>query len=176
MKKVYETLSINDERYTPACAVLPLLPFLERFRGKTIWCPFDMCDSKYVKILTAEGHKVIFSHKDTGGNFFDYCNSLFASDLPDFDLIITNPPYHNKTKFVSAIASFRKPFALLLPMTWLNDRAPFLIFEKIGLELMIFNRRVHFKGFSAKSQPSFGVGYFCNGILPEKIVFREINQ
>ena len=169
-KRVYETLSINDECYTPACAVTPLLKYLEKFKGKTIWCPFDTEESEYVKILTNAGFNVVYSHKDDGQNFYDFGDGLFATDMPDFDLIVSNPPFHNKALMVEKILNFNKPFALLLPLTWLNDRTPYNLFSKDGLELMLFDRRVKFK--NCGNQPSFGVGYYCRGILPEKIVFE----
>ena len=132
MKKVYETLHINDECYTPDYAVRPLLKYLERFKGKTIWCPFDTDESEYVKILTAAGHKVIYSHKDDGQNFYDFGDGLFAAKVPDFDIIVSNPPFHNKAMLVEKIIKLGKPFALLLPMTWLNDSAPYRLFSRGG--------------------------------------------
>lgn len=171
-KKVYETLHINDECYTPDYAVRPLLKYLEKFKGKTIWCPFDTEESEYVKILTQAGFNVVYSHKDDGQNFYDFGDGLFATDLPEFDLIISNPPFHNKALMVEKILKFNKPFALLLPLTWLNDRTPYNLFSKEGLELMLFDRRVKFK--NCGNQPSFGVGYYCRGILPEKIVFEQL--
>lgn len=132
MKRIYETLHINDECYTPDYAVRPLLKYLEQFKGKTIWCPFDTEESEYVKILTAEGHKVLFSHKDSGDNFYDFGDGLFAQDMPEFDLIVSNPPFHNKALLVEKIIQIGKPFALLLPLTWLNDSAPFRLFSKGG--------------------------------------------
>lgn len=172
VKKVYETFHINDECYTPDYAVFPLLKYLDKFKNKTIWCPFDTDESEYVKILKANGFNVIYSHKDDGQNFYDFGDGLFAQDVPEFDLIVSNPPFHNKAKLVEKIVAFNKPFALLLPMTWLNDKAPFTIFSKNGLELMLFDRRVIFK--NCGNQPSFGVGYYCRGILPEKIVFEKL--
>ena len=176
MKRIYETLHINDECHTPDYAVRPLLKYLEKFKDKTIWLPFDTEDSEYVKILTAEGHKVVFSHIDTGDNFYDFDDGLFAKDMPDFDLIVSNPPFHNKARLVERIISFGKPFALLLPMTWLNDSAPYRLFsggvDNKGLELMLFDRRIRFK--NCGNQPSFGCGYYCRGILPEKIVFESL--
>ena len=171
-KRVYETLHINDCCYTPDYAVRPLLKYLEQFKGKTIWCPFDTDESEYVKILTDEGHKVIYNHIDTGDNFYDFGDGLFAKDVPDFDLIVSNPPFHNKARLVERVVKFGKPFALLLPMTWLNDKAPWEIFSKEGLELMLFDRRIKFK--NCGNQPSFGCGYYCRGILPEKIVFESL--
>ena len=85
-----------------------------------------------VKVLTAAGHKVIYSHKDDGQNFYDFDDGLFAKPLPEFDLIISNPPFHNKAKLVEKIINIGKPFALLLPMTWLNDSAPYRLFARGG--------------------------------------------
>lgn len=172
MKHIYETLHINDECYTPDYAVRPLLKYLERFKGQKIWCPFDTEESEYVKILGAAGHNVIYSHKDSGDNFYDFGDGLFAQDLPEFDLIVSNPPFHNKALLVEKIIKFGKPFALLLPLTWLNDSAPFRLFAGGGVELMLFDRRVRFK--NCGNRPSFGVGYYCRGILPEKIVFEGL--
>ena len=41
-----------------------------------------------------------------------------------------------------------------------------------GVEIMLFDRRVHFK--NCGGQPSFGVGYYCRGILPEKIIWEKL--
>lgn len=132
MKRIYETLHINDECYTPDYAVCPLLKYLEKFKGKTIWCPFDTEESEYVKLLTAEGHKVIYNHIENGDNFYDFGDGLFAQDMPDFDVIVSNPPFHNKALLVEKIIKMGKPFALLLPLTWLNDSAPYRLFSEGG--------------------------------------------
>ena len=172
MKKIYETFHINDECYTPDYAVKPLLKYLKKFKDKKIWCPFDTEESEYVKVLNNAGYNVIYSHKDSGDNFYDFGEGLFAKDLPDFDILVSNPPFHNKAILVEKVIALGKPFALLLPMTWLNDSAPYRLFSEIGLELMLFNKRVRFK--NCGNQPSFGVGYYCRGILPDKIVFEEL--
>lgn len=171
-KRVYETLHINDECYTPRYAVLPLIKHLERFKGQTIWCPFDTDESEYVKVLQEYGHKVIYSHIETGENFFEYGDGLCEKPAPEFDLIVSNPPFHNKSKTVQKVVDFGKPFALLLPMTWLNDKAPYRIFHQGGLELLLFDGRVRFK--NCGNQPSFGVGYYCRGILPDKICWESL--
>lgn len=172
MKRIYETLHINDECYTPDYAVRPLLKYLDKFKGKTIWCPFDTEESEYVKIFTEAGFNVVYSHKDEGQNFYDFGDGLFAQDLPDFDILISNTPFHNKAMLVEKVIALGKPFALLLPMTWLNDSAPYRLFSQGGVELMLFDKRVKFK--NCGNQPSFGVGYYCRDILPEKICFESL--
>lgn len=131
-KRVYETFHKNDECYTPAYAVRPLLPYLERFKGRTIWCPFDTNESEFVKVLRGAGHTVVHQHIDDGGNFFDAGDGLFATPVPDFDLIVSNPPFSNKARLVERVIKFGKPFALMLPMTWLNDSAPYRLFAGGG--------------------------------------------
>lgn len=118
------------------------------------------------------GFNVVYSHKDDGQNFYDFGDGLFAQDIPDFDILISNPPFHNKALLVEKVIALGKPFALLLPMTWLNDSAPYRLFARGGVELMLFDRRIKFK--NCGNQPSFGVGYYCRGILPEKIVFESL--
>lgn len=132
MKRIYETLHINDECYTPDYAVRPLLKYLDKFKGKTIWCPFDTEESEYVKIFKESGFNVVCSHKDSGQNFYDFGDGLFAQDIPDFDILISNPPFHNKALLVEKVIALGKPFALLLPMTWLNDSAPYRLFSQGG--------------------------------------------
>lgn len=172
MKRIYETFHINDECYTPDYAVWPLLKYLDKFKGKTIWCPFDTEESEYVKIFTQAGFNVVYSHKDDGQNFYDFGDGLFAQNIPDFDVLISNPPFHNKARLVEKVIALGKPFALLLPMTWLNDSAPYRLFAQGGIQLMLFDRRVKFK--NCGNQPSFGVGYYCRGILPRDIVFKSL--
>lgn len=128
MKRIYETFHKNDECYTPASAVWPLVKYLDKFRGKTIWCPFDTAESEFVKVLRAAGHTVVHQHLSDGDNFYDAGDGLFATKVPEFDLIISNPPFSNKARLVERVIKFGKPFALMLPMTWLNDSAPFRLF------------------------------------------------
>jgi len=57
----HTTKGKNDECYTQRYAVEPLLEFLEPFRNKTIWCPFDTEESEFVKVLQENNFSVIFS-------------------------------------------------------------------------------------------------------------------
>lgn len=161
--KVLYSAGRDDECYTPRYAVEPLLEFLPR--GKTIWCPFDTADSEFVKVLVGAGFNVIHSHIDEGKDFYEY-------EPEDWDIMVSNPPFTGKRKIFERALSFGKPFALLMSLTWLNDSAPKVLFEDKDLELLMFDRRIKFKGCGDKI--TFSSGYYCWGVLPKQIIMRRL--
>lgn len=112
--QVYYTNGGGDEQYTPAKTVELLLPHIQHLKDKIIWLPFDREDSQFVKVLTTNGFKVIYSHIDYGQDFFEY-------EPEKWDVIISNPPYTNKRKYWERCLNLGKPFALLLPVNILSD-------------------------------------------------------
>lgn len=95
----------NDEFYTPAYAIEPILKYIKPY--STIWCPFDKEESLFVKRFKIEGHNVINTHIDTGIDFFN-------CDIPKCDYIISNPPYSCKGDVLDRLFQLGKPFAMLL--------------------------------------------------------------
>lgn len=156
----------NDECYTPANAVYPLLDYMEPFRDKIIWCPFDTEDSEYVKVFTKHGYNVVYSHINNGKDFYSY-------EPEEWDVIISNPPFTNKRKIFERANSFNKPYCLLMTLTWLNDSAPKQIWMNRDLQLLMFDRRISFKGIEGK--PTFSSGYFCYNFLPKQIIMRTLD-
>lgn len=152
----------NDECYTMPYAIVPLLPYLEKFKGQKIWCPFDTQESEFVKILTANGHDVIYSHISLGMNFFEY-------EPEKWDLIVSNPPFTGKTKIFERCINFNKPFALIMSNSILNDPAPMRLFKKSNIELLLFTDRMVFSNQKQIKRIPYACGYFCHGILPEKL-------
>ena len=112
--QVYYTNGGGDEQYTPAKTVELILPYIQHLKDKIIWLPFDRDDSQFVKVLTANGFKVVYSHIDYGQDFFNY-------EPEKWDVIISNPPYTNKRAYWERCLAFGKPFALLLPINILSD-------------------------------------------------------
>lgn len=157
----------NDECYTPAYGVEPLLEFLEPYKGKIIWCPFDKENSEFVRVLRSAGHTVVFSHIDDGQDFYTY-------EPERWDLIVSNPPFTNKRKIFERALSFGKPFALLMSLTWLNDSAPKQLFAKKDLQLLMFDRRIKFMGLGNKI--TFSSAYYCYDLLPKQIVMRKLAE
>lgn len=155
----------NDECYTPAYAVLPLLKFLPK--NKTIWCPFDTEESEFVKVLRQNGFNVVFSHINNGQDFYTY-------EPENWDLIVSNPPFTNKRKIFERALSFNKPFALLMSLTWLNDSAPKKLFMDKDLQLLMFDKRIRF--IDMENKITFSSAYYCYGLLPKQIVMEELKK
>lgn len=160
----------NDECYTHRYGVEPLLEFLPRFKDKIIWCPFDDEESEFVKCFKENGYRVVDSHIKTGQNFYFY-------EPEEWDLIISNPPFTNKKEIFKRAIGFNKPFCLLMSLTWLNDSTPKKLFRNKGLQLLMFEERMTFKG-QEKNKINFSSAYFCRDFLPEQIIIRDfkVNQ
>lgn len=157
----------NNECYTKSYGVEPLLEFLPRFKDKIIWCPFDTDDSEFVKIFKAHGYNVVNSHIWHGQDFFTY-------EPEKWDVMISNPPFTNKTDIFKRACSFKKPFALLAPVIWLNDAPPCKIFMNYQLQLLLFTQRMTFDNQPQK-KINFKSVYFCHDFLPNQIEIREFN-
>ena len=70
-----KTDKASDEVYTPAYAIEPLIKYIKQFENTlnkkiTIWCPFDLKSSQYVKLFKRNGFNILHSHIDEGKNFF----------------------------------------------------------------------------------------------------------
>lgn len=157
----------NDECFTPAYGVKPLLKYMDK--SKSYWCPFDKEDSEFVREFKAAGFEdVWWTHIDDGFDFFNFTPGFH------FDCIISNPPFTGKRKIFERAISFNKPFALLMSNTWLNDAAPKQLFKKIGLQLLMFEERMKFKGQGDKI--TFSSSYFCRDFLPKQIVMDSLKE
>lgn len=165
--------SESDEYLTPRYAVEPIIKYLKN-KFNNILCPFDKQDSQYVRVLIKEGFRVIYSHKDDK-DFFSYK----TSDLNDIDCIVSNPPYSIKSKVLKRLYELNKPFMMLLPQNCLQSKERTDLFIKYGLEYLGFDSRICFYTnndlTSIKMGNSFGSGYFCWKVLPEKLIFEKLN-
>lgn len=74
----------NDEFYTPACAIEPIVKYIKP--DWKIWCPFDTEESLFVKKFKGLGHDVIYTHIKKG-------QDSFKMEVPECDCIISNPPF-----------------------------------------------------------------------------------
>ena len=168
-QKVLYSAGANDECYTPAYGVRPILKYIPK--DWVVWCPFDTEESEYVKLIQANGNKVIASHISKGRDFYTFEPS------EHWDCIISNPPFGGKRHIFERALSFEKPFALIMSNTWLNDAAPVQIFSKAGrqLQLLFFDKRMKFKNNGiVQNKITFSSSYFCCDFLPSDIVLERL--
>lgn len=154
----------NDECYTPAYGVAPIIKFIPT-KAK-VWCPFDNKNSEFVKQIYNNGNAVIYGCKENGQDFFRY-----EPPYKDWDIIISNPPFTGKREIFERCLGFGKPFALLMSLTWLNDSAPKQLFAERDLQLLMFDKRIHYKG---EKKITFSSAYFCCDFLPKQIICEKL--
>jgi hypothetical protein len=138
-----------------------------------VWCPFDEDWSAFYNTFKENGYNVIRSSLKEKQDFFTY-------EPPNgFDVIISNPPYSIKDKILARLYEIGKPFAMLFPVTTLQAKTRFKLFRK-GLEVLVFDRRIEYHTRGNFEKPSkgihFGSAYFCRGVLPDKLIFRELHK
>jgi len=170
--QVYYQQGGGDEQYTPKYGVEVLLPYIQHLKDRIIWCPFDRDDSQFVKVLTENGFRVVYSHLDYGQDFLTY-------EPEKWDVIISNPPYKNKRVYWERALALKKPFALLLPLNILSDsiiNTTMKVREK-EFQLLIPSKRMRFynnKTGETGNQPTFKASYFGVNIFKEQIILADI--
>jgi len=170
--QVYYQQGGGDEQQTPRYGVEVLLPHIQHLKKKIIWCPFDKEDSQFVKVLTENGFKVVFSHIEYNQDFLTY-------EPKEWDCLISNPPYKNKRVYWERALDFKKPFALLLPLNILSDSVINTTMREREREfqLLIPSRRMRFynnKTGETGNQPTFKASYFGVNFFKEQIILAEM--
>lgn len=161
--------SHNDEYYTPEYAITPLLKYLKP--DSLIWCPFDRDESNFVKVFRENGFRVVNTHIDNGGDFFEcYYNN---------DYIISNPPYSRKLEVLQRLFEIDRPFAMLVGVVGLFDSfEKSKLFNENDFEIMYLNPRVNYldRNWNEVKACPYQSAYVCHNILPKKIVFETIDR
>lgn len=168
MAQIQHSFSRNDEYYTPAYAVIPILKYLKS--GATIWCPFDTEESQYVKIFSANGFHVIHGHIQTGQDFFKI-------PVPDCDYIISNPPCRLKGKVIKRLYEIGKPFAMLINFQGIFDsKERFKMSRENRVEMLWLSPRISYIRGNGKSEnrAPFQSGYLCSGICERQLEFEYL--
>lgn len=160
-----------DACQTPAYAIDPLLPYLDK--DWIIWEP-AAGENNLVEALYDSNYstnQVVVSDILTGQNFFEFSPELW-------DCLVTNPPYSIKYQWLERCYQLDKPFALLVPVEILGAKTAQNLLKQYGFEMMLLNKRVDFKmpnkGWDSSAQ--FPVLWLCWQILPDKVMFGEINK
>lgn len=162
----------DDEYYTPAGAIKPLVKYLKP--KSRIWCPFDVDESNFVKVFKENEFEVINSHIDYGQDFFKH-------EVPQVDYIISNPPYSLKYEVLKRLFELNIPFAMLLGVVGLfESKNRFNLFKSNQFEILYFDKRVKFLKSYQDLKPlvnaPFSSVYICSKILPKQICFEELDE
>ena len=165
IKQALIKASKNDEIYTPAYAVEPLVKYLPK--NATVW-ECTGFRGNITSVLKKHGFKVIETHIDHGFNFLD--------DEPDFnfDIIITNPPYSLKNAFLERAYFHGKPFAFLMPFDALATPFRHELYRKNDVDIIFYDARINF--LKHKKGNWFNSCWVCWKFLPKKIIFEELNK
>ena len=152
-----------DECYTPESALYPLLPFFSN--ADIVWdCAFG--SGRLAHHLNKFGI-VVRGNKDID----------FFKENIKCDIMITNPPYSLKDKFLERAFELDKPFAFLLPLTTLEGMKRSKMFQKYEIQMIIPNRRINFEIPSGKKSAWFATAWFCYKMhLPKQLNFIELNS
>ena len=146
----------KDIRLTPLEAVIPLYLHVLRYtrvfsEGNILWEPASMGLSIIAEMGRCFGLEVVETDIVTGTDFL-------TSDPPaDANIVITNPPYSIKDRFIQRCYEIGKPFALLLPVTALGGKKRVALYREYGVSALILDKRVNFIYPGAKDNSWFNV-------------------
>lgn len=143
----------SDELETPEHAFNILKPFIPK--DKIIFEGF-VGGGKLKRKMEQEGFKVVYSED-------------FFNNIPEYDILISNPPFSIKDKILNECYKRNKPFALLLPITALEGIKRQELYKKYGIKILFPKRRIDFNG---KKAVWFYTAWFCWKLnLPKELNF-----
>jgi len=126
-------------------------------KNKVIWESF-FGDGKSGDDLKELGFNVIHEEID----FFD------NETLPDYDLIVSNPPFSRAKDIMKRLSELDKPFILIMPSSKINTSYFRDNFMNKGLQIIIPRKRIHFnklvdgkKPENSKNACNFDCFYYC---------------
>lgn len=142
----------SDELFTPDEAFDLLAPYIPK---KSLIFECAVGSGKLLNKIKSEG-------------FNAFGSADFFNEFPDYDIIITNPPYSIKDNFLEEAYKRGKPFAMLLPITALEGQKRQALYRKFGIEILFPKKRTDFNG---KGSPWFYTAWFCWKLLPKELNF-----
>ena len=101
--------------------------------------------------------------------------------LPNYDIIVSNPPFSQSKKIMNRLAILDKPFILIMPSSKINTQYFRENFKNKGLQIIIPRKRIHFTKLidgeipdNWKNACNFDCFYYCYKMnLENDIVWLE---
>jgi hypothetical protein len=136
--------------------ILVLLSFISQYKNKKVIEPCCGVKKTIVKVLQENGFESVASsdlyYGDVKTNFFDI-------DFNDFEFIITNPPFLDKSKYIQRCYESKKSFALLLPIETLCYDISKEFYE-YGITVRAFVQKPKFIHKEKETTTGY-LGWFC---------------
>jgi hypothetical protein len=157
---ITDNMNKCDNYTTPLNAFQDLATFKQRHHT-TIYDPFynDGKAKEYLKTVFPDCD-IIHEPKDA------------FSWLPDFDVIISNPPFSMKDKVLRWLMDNDKPFMLLLPVNHICNKGYKRLANFDKIQYIIPNGRYNFVEDSKKNSAWFNVIWYCYKCdLPNQVNF-----
>jgi hypothetical protein len=166
LNKTFVDLNIaDDERYTKFEDALALAHFI---------CKIIKIDKKITMPFFDDGMAIHRAFSEVGFKNIDASNSdFFERDFTDTDLIISNPPFSDRTKIFTRLFAMEKPFIMLqpLPMAFNNNSLVRLICKHSdAITFLCPDGRMGFvaNGRTFESTSNFYSAWLCYKIPAEK--------
>ena len=145
MNFVHKAFIKDDDYMTPQYAWENIKQYIPK--DKIIWEAF-YGDGESGKILTELGFNTIHNKED----FFTY--------TPEYDILVSNPPFGKIKEILKRLYKLDKPFILILPSSKINTQ--YFRLWKNKIQIIIPPKRISFiKKKNKNSHCNFDCFYYC---------------
>jgi len=116
--------------FTPPEALDYITPFL---RKNLVYWEACYGEGHLARELRSRGFYVI---GDKAWDIFEY--------HPEFDFLITNPPFNGNKKFIKRAIEFKKPFALLIRLEHLGGVEAMKLLKDLDFKIIIPEKKINY--------------------------------
>lgn len=161
--------SLSDHYTTPSWCVEKLVDFLVSVYGQANLTIYDPCCGKNRIIGLTLKRRAL---EDYGINYTiieddlyhhpDNKNFLLNTNIPYYEVLITNPPYsgRNKLNFLTKVYKSGKPWAMLLPLQSLVPVDNMRLFYTYGVKIFLLTPSPRFLDDNGKEKSIRECGWF----------------
>ena len=136
----------EDFFQTPDWAIEVILPYVKT-GSKVLEPTYGL--GAIAKVLEKHGCEVVgadkFPKEGTSVKELDFLNIQKNDEiLQGIDMIVFNPPFSDKTRFLKKAMELGLPFLLLCPMTLLETEKRYNLIKENGLSIILIPKRVNY--------------------------------